>query len=122
MNIFESLENLEISEECFNDIMDIVEEILSEGRELQNVVIRTYNKGKIDSDKFGKLVGKALDTPSDGVSFYHEPKEERNSMTNRSNQVNIKQFSGKVDKKRAKEFDNLTSEEKVMKRAQEKNK
>ena len=30
MDIFESLENLEISEECFNDIMDIVEEILSE--------------------------------------------------------------------------------------------
>ena len=30
MNIFESLENLEISEECFNEIMDIVEEILSE--------------------------------------------------------------------------------------------
>ena len=30
MNIFESLENLQISEECFNDIMDIVEEILSE--------------------------------------------------------------------------------------------
>ena len=84
--------------------------------------IRSYNKGKIDSDKFGKLVGKALDTPSDGVSFYHKPKEERNSMTDRSNQVNIKQFSDKVDKKRAKEFDNLTSEEKAMKRAQEKNK
>ena len=30
MDIFESLENLEISEECFNDIMDIVEEILGE--------------------------------------------------------------------------------------------
>lgn len=30
MNIFENLENLAISEECFNDIMDIVEEIISE--------------------------------------------------------------------------------------------
>ena len=30
MDIFESLENLNISEECFNDIMDIVEEIISE--------------------------------------------------------------------------------------------
>lgn len=30
MDIFESLENLEISEECFNEIMDIVEEIINE--------------------------------------------------------------------------------------------
>jgi hypothetical protein len=30
MNIFENLENLNVSEECFNDIMGIVEEILSE--------------------------------------------------------------------------------------------
>lgn len=30
MSIFESLENLNVSEECFDDIMDIVEEILSE--------------------------------------------------------------------------------------------
>ena len=30
MNIFEELENLNVSEECFNDIMDIVEEIINE--------------------------------------------------------------------------------------------
>jgi hypothetical protein len=30
MSIFESLENLNVSEECFDDIMDIVEELLSE--------------------------------------------------------------------------------------------
>lgn len=30
MDIFENLENLNISEECFNEIMDIVEEIISE--------------------------------------------------------------------------------------------
>ena len=30
MDIFENLENLNVSEECFNDIMDIVEELLSE--------------------------------------------------------------------------------------------
>ena len=33
MNIFESLENLNVSEECFNDIMDIVEEIINEDAE-----------------------------------------------------------------------------------------
>ena len=30
MNIFENLENLAVSEECFNDVMDIVEEIINE--------------------------------------------------------------------------------------------
>ena len=30
MNIFESLENLEVSESCFDDIMGIVEEIINE--------------------------------------------------------------------------------------------
>ena len=31
MDIFESLENLNVSEECFDEIMDIVEEIINEG-------------------------------------------------------------------------------------------
>lgn len=30
MNIFESLENLNVSEECFNDIMGIVEKLITE--------------------------------------------------------------------------------------------
>ena len=30
MSIFESLENLNVSEECFNDIVEIVEEIINE--------------------------------------------------------------------------------------------
>ena len=30
MNIFESLENLNVSEECFNDIINIVEDVLSQ--------------------------------------------------------------------------------------------
>ena len=30
MNIFESLESLNVSEECFNDILNIVEEIINE--------------------------------------------------------------------------------------------
>ena len=39
MNIYESLENLQVSEECFNDIMGTVEEILNE-----NVVDDYYSK------------------------------------------------------------------------------
>ena len=34
MNIFESLENLNVSEECFDEIMGIVEEILGESKVL----------------------------------------------------------------------------------------
>ena len=30
MNIFESLENLNVSEECFDDIINIVEEIINQ--------------------------------------------------------------------------------------------
>ena len=108
-----------VSEACFNEIMDMVEEIISEYTDLQDVVIRSYNKGKIDSDKFGRLVGKALDVPSN-KSFYHEPKEKRNSLGQKGNQLNIKQFSGKTDKRRVKEFDKLSPEEKVTKRTEEK--
>lgn len=33
MDIFEGLENLNVSEECFDDIMALIEELLKEGRE-----------------------------------------------------------------------------------------
>lgn len=42
MNIFESLESLNVSEECFNDIMGIVEEILSE--DVEETKKRLINK------------------------------------------------------------------------------
>lgn len=42
-SILEELENLPISEECFNDIMDIVEEILSEGWKDTHTVEQHYN-------------------------------------------------------------------------------
>ena len=47
MNIFESLENLNVSEECFDDIMGIVEELLSEDI---HSAIDTYAK----TDKKGR--------------------------------------------------------------------
>lgn len=37
MNILESLENLQVSEECLNDIMDIVERILNETDERKKI-------------------------------------------------------------------------------------
>ena len=37
MNIFESLENLPVSEECFNDILDIVEDLINETTERRKI-------------------------------------------------------------------------------------
>ena len=44
MNIFENLENLNVSEECFDDIIGIVEEILSEA--LPDAVEKRYPREK----------------------------------------------------------------------------
>ena len=54
MNIFESLENLNVSEECFNDIMDIVEEILSEKDSLNNTSHITRVHGEPEYDYLAK--------------------------------------------------------------------
>ena len=43
MNIFESLENLNVSEECFNDIVQLVEYFISE-EELD--MEKVYNSGR----------------------------------------------------------------------------
>ena len=42
-SIFESLENLEVSEACFDEIIGIVEEILNENEELKNQLITKYS-------------------------------------------------------------------------------
>ena len=54
MNIFESLENLSVSEECFNDIMSIVEEILDES------IYHAIQKHSTKQDK-NTLMNKAYD-------------------------------------------------------------
>ena len=71
MNIFENLEKLQISEECFDDIMDIVEDIVStaqknlenaENREnkyvkrIQKVVSAKKESGTLPDEKFGDKV------------------------------------------------------------------
>lgn len=56
MNIFESLENLNVSEECFNDIMSIVEEIINEvsvkrwkEAAINSLADRGFEEGKMDA-------------------------------------------------------------------------
>ena len=49
MSIFESLENLNISEECFNDIMDIVEDLLHQ-------IEKVHGKPSWEEGKDGKYI------------------------------------------------------------------
>jgi hypothetical protein len=45
MDIFESLENLQVSEECFEDIIELVEVCLSEdSNEIENRIIKKYGE------------------------------------------------------------------------------
>lgn len=48
MSIFESLENLNVSEECFDDIMGIVEEIINE---LENKTVGSMYKKRQEAEK-----------------------------------------------------------------------
>lgn len=43
MDIFESLENLPVSEECFDEIMGLVEELINENEELKNRLTNKYS-------------------------------------------------------------------------------
>ena len=64
MGIFESLENLNVSEECFDEIMDIVEELLSE--DIYDYIQKKHGKAAYDintnkpANKSAELVNKAL--------------------------------------------------------------
>ena len=57
MDIFESLENLPISEECFNDIMHIVEAILNEEDSLDDGshIRKKYGKPEYEKNENGTL-------------------------------------------------------------------
>ena len=53
MDIFESLENLNVSEECFDEIMGIVEEILSESNRARRYGQKNTNTNSKSVDIFG---------------------------------------------------------------------
>lgn len=57
MDIFENLENLAVSEECFNDIMGIVEEIINEGPSVERVRKAAENSISARQAKFEKEAG-----------------------------------------------------------------
>ena len=59
MNIFESLENLNVSQECFNDIIGIVEELLSEN--LTGKTAEKYGEGSPQHKRADQLWNQAYD-------------------------------------------------------------
>ena len=75
MDIFESLENLNVSEECFDDIMNMVEELLSEGTHLAGVVDRYAKKRGYLVPNYIELRDKALALPGTNDSSFKEDKD-----------------------------------------------
>ena len=85
MSFLKITKNLNVSEECFNDIINIVEELLSEGYNLDDVVKRARDKGRISDLKDRELSKKALEVES---SYDHpsmkQAKREMNNIPERS--------------------------------------
>ena len=105
MNIFESLENLNVSEECFNDIMGIVEEILSEGREpfeTQQQYKRRLQQhfGPILNDKLAsqKSIAKHYDKKAKGLKKETKKAYIENRDAARKNDEEYEKYHDSLDK------------------------
>lgn len=86
MDIFENLENLEVSETCFNDIMGIVEEILSE--DLPNYIIKKYGKPKYNSK--GNPVNKSANLIQKASGVKREEEDEARWRRHHDNEERVK--------------------------------
>lgn len=64
MSIFEDLENLNVSEECFDDVIGTIKGLLNEGDNLKGAVRRAYRNKKIGVNKSVELENKADRIPS----------------------------------------------------------
>lgn len=94
--LFKSLSE-SVSEECYNDIMGIVEELLNEGDNLEKLVVRNINKIK-DKTKLKDLKAKASEVPdskeyevnkrTEGTLYKHV-KELNKSSTSDDPQVQV---------------------------------
>jgi hypothetical protein len=67
MNIFESLENLNVSEECFDEIMKIVEGYINE---LKNETIEKTLDKRNDQYKDLRASGKDKEASKEGRKYY----------------------------------------------------
>lgn len=74
-NIFENLENLNVSEACFNEIMDIVEEIIDED-------IKSYIYKNVAPEKRYELLQKVDKVKKDEMSDRHTRQMLKNYFDN----------------------------------------
>lgn len=65
--------------EALEEAMKVLEELIGEGRNLEDVVVRGYNKGKVSLDDLQKLMDKAHEVPSDS-SYFHKSKGEKGEL------------------------------------------
>ena len=65
--------------EALEEAMEVLEELIGEGRNLEDVVVRGYNKGKVPLDDLQKLMDKAHEVPSDS-SYFHKSKGEKGEL------------------------------------------
>ena len=61
------------------EAMEVLEELIKEGRNLEDVVVRSYDKGKVSLDDLQKLMDKAHEVPSDS-SYFHKSKGEKGEL------------------------------------------
>lgn len=61
------------------EAMEVLEELIKEGRNLEDVVVRSYDKGKVSLDDLQKLMDKAHEIPSDS-SYFHKSKGEKGEL------------------------------------------
>lgn len=95
MNIFEELESLNVSEECFNDLMDIVEEIINElndstvqsmfdKRKKRSVQAESEYDGSRESNRNNVLKRRELERAEAAArnrDFRENPEEARNKYS-----------------------------------------
>lgn len=97
MNVYESLENLQVSEECFNDIMGIVEDILSE--DVVSQIEKVHGKPRFLKGKtykywskplHGQSVSKELSVPAKTSKSAHLIDKVNKARHDEEEQANIR--------------------------------
>lgn len=146
MDIFESLENLSVSEECFNEIMGLVEEYINEvslgklksaaynskdDREIEAMKaqrdfdhsmnkIASYGKLLNAEDRYSHAANLAdLDVKDENKNANKYFKAVANSIENRENKKKGKSSSADPDVKRWSKVYSLVDEDPVVKRRNE---
>ena len=75
MDIFESLENLNVSEGCFNDIIELVEGLLTPVKRALQPVANQFDENKRIADETKKMADKAHKEELDVARKRNEFKE-----------------------------------------------